>query len=495
MKYDALVIGSGLGGLVSALILSREGMRVCVLEQHYKAGGNLQSFTRDGCVFDTGMHYLGSLDPGQYLHKYFDYLGIVDSLKLVRLDENAYDTITFDGDDSLYEMAMGYAPFTEHLLHHFPGEEKALQDYIKGIRSVVDHFPLYNISRAESYKLSPEALQGCAAEFLQKNIPDERLRNVLGGALSLYGGAPEKTPLYVHACMRDSLINSCWRPVDGSQQIAELLVEGILANGGEVRTSTRVERLNIDEGKVIAAVLEEGEEIAAENFISNAHPVATLKMIPEGKIRKIFRSRINSLPNTMGVFSLYAVLEEDSFPYLNTNYFHYTDKGILGERSEGAWPSDFYFYTPATTLTRHYAESLVVMADMDYSLLKPWEHTQVNRRGEDYREFKDRMAEKMLERLEARLPGIRGKIKKYYTSTPLTFRDYTSTHEGSAYGIMKDCHDPLRSIILPRTRISNLLFTGQNLNLHGVLGVTASAVITCSELLGLEYLSKKIAHG
>ena len=101
----------------------------------------------------------------------------------------------------------------------------------------------------------------------------------------------------------------------------------------------------------------------------------------------------------------------------------------------------------------------------------------------------------MLSKLEERWPGIKAKILKYYTSTPLTFRDYTATFEGSAYGVLKDCNDPLQSIILPNTKISNLYFTGQNLNLHGIMGVTAAAVITCSEILGLRYLTNKIVNG
>jgi all-trans-retinol 13,14-reductase len=97
-----------------------------------------------------------------------------------------------------------------------------------------------------------------------------------------------------------------------------------------------------------------------------------------------------------------------------------------------------------------------------------------------------------IDRIGKQFPGIRDKIKTYYTSTPLTYRDYTGTLEGSIYGIMKDCNNPLKSFILPRTKIPNLLMTGQNINLHGVLGVTIGSLLTCGELIGFQNLLKKI---
>jgi all-trans-retinol 13,14-reductase len=202
------------------------------------------------------------------------------------------------------------------------------------------------------------------------------------------------------------------------------------------------------------------------------------------------------MKNTTGVFTVYAILRENSFPYQNKNYFHYANNGVLDtSNNDPSWPENYYFYTPATSRNTPYAESFVMMADMSYDEVKQWADTRVNQRGEDYKAFKQQRAETMLSKLEERWPGIKSKILKYYTSTPLTFMDYTATFEGSAYGVLKDCNDPLRSIILPNTKISNLYFTGQNLNLHGIMGVTAAAVITCSEILGLRYLTNKIVNG
>lgn len=496
MKYDVVIIGSGLGGLVSGMILSKEGMSVCVLEQHHKVGGNLQTFKRDGCIFDTGMHYIGSMSEGQYLHKYFKYLEITDKLDLMQLDMDGYDCLSFDNDDTEYMISQGYDNFVNSLAHYFPEERKNLKAYTDKVKSVIDSFPLYDVSQVESVNISYDVLGESAAKFLRTITPNTRLQNILAGAYTLYAGFPDNTPMYIHACTRDSLVNSCWRPVNGSQQIADHLANGIRRYGGTVLTSHKVANIDAANGIAESVSLENGQKIFAENFISNAHPITTLKMIDEGKIKKIYRKRIMGLENSWGAFTVYAILKKDSFPYLNKNFFHYNEVGILEAKyDDDHWPDNYYFYTPATSNTKKYAESIVALTDMKYEELSPWYGTRINRRGEDYEEFKQRKAEKLLDALEKRIPGIRSKIVKYYTSTPLTFEDYTGTDQGSAYGIMKDCNDPLRHIILPRTKISNLLFTGQNLNLHGILGVTASAVITCSEIVGLKYLTNKISNG
>ncbi len=495
-KYDVVIIGAGLGGLECGIILSREGMDVCVVEQHSQPGGNLQTFSRKGCIFDTGMHYIGSMAPGQYLHKYFKYFGIAGKLRLKQLDTDGFDTITFDGDEREYLLSQGYDRFVSTLTEQFPGEGANIERYVTKIRSVTADFPLFNLSAIDTYYLPRRTLEGCAQEFLSGLSRNDRLKNVLAGAESLYPGHESRTPMYVHACVRSSLVNSCWRPVDGSQQIADLLTAGIHENGGTVMTSQKVKEIIIGNDKARGVVLESGETVFADTIISNAHPVASLNMIAEGKIRNIYRKRIMGLKNSRGMFAVYAIVKKDAFAYLNRNYFHYGRDGILNAvHDEGRWPENYYFYTPAMSGTGSFAESIVMLADMSFEEVSRWKDTTVNRRGPDYEEFKAHKAELALAALERRLPGIREKIASFYTSTPLTFRDYTATHEGAAYGIMKDCRDPVKSIILPRTKVSNLFFTGQNLNLHGIMGVTASAVITCSEILGLGYLTKKIANG
>src|SRR5690554_6992955 len=124
-QYDIIIIGSGMGGLVSSIILAKEGLKVCVLEKNNQYGANLQTFVRDKVIFDTGVHYIGGLEKGQNLYQYFKYLGIIDGLRLKRMDKDAYYYITFDGDPNKYPHAQGYDNFVDQLSVFFPEERRS----------------------------------------------------------------------------------------------------------------------------------------------------------------------------------------------------------------------------------------------------------------------------------------------------------------------------------------------------------------------------------
>lgn len=127
--------------------------------------------------------------------------------------------------------------------------------------------------------------------------------------------------------------------------------------------------------------------------------------------------------------------------------------------------------TDRSTFTRN----IDILMPMYWNELTKWEGTKVGHRGEEYEEMKRSLAEKCIEKATEYIPELKGNIENFYTSTPLTYRDYTGTIEGSAYGIRKDYNKSLMTVLAPNTSIPNLYMTGQNLNLHGVLGVTMTA--------------------
>jgi phytoene dehydrogenase-like protein len=133
MKFDVLIIGSGLGGLQCAYILCKEGYNVCVLEKNRILGGCLQTFSRCGTVFDTGMHYIGGMNEGQILNRLFKYFDLNRRLKLKKLDEDSYDIIRYNGYD--YKMAMGYDRFTETMIE-VSGQRDAVRQYISKVKEI-----------------------------------------------------------------------------------------------------------------------------------------------------------------------------------------------------------------------------------------------------------------------------------------------------------------------------------------------------------------------
>lgn len=491
-KYDVIIIGSGLGGLVSASILSKEGMKVCVLEMDKRIGGTLQSFAKEGVLFNTGLNYTESLGEGEVLYRYFNYLGLMDDLNIQRLDQDAFDKISLGEEGIEYPFAQGHDHFIDRMCEFFPKERVNLQNYMSRMGDVCNGFPFYNLE-SDHYSMQSLGQQHSASEFIKSCTVDVKLQKVLAGMNSLYAGVEGQTPMYMHSLINYSFIKSSWRLVNGSSQLALLLAKGIKANGGEIRTQTRVVALEGENSSISQIRLESGECLQAKYVISNAHPASTIKLLSENMVRKVYRNRILSLENSVGMFSLYLVLKKESLDQFNYNYHHFPNANVWGSQyADKDWPEHFMMYSPANTKGGKYANGLTVLTYMKFDELSQWQHTTRENRPQAYYDFKQQKAERLLCAVEKRFPGLRKHVKSVYSSTPLSYRDYTGTPEGSAYGIMKDADNPLLSLVTPKSRVNNLLFTGQNLNMHGILGVTISAVMACQELLGSDYLINKI---
>jgi all-trans-retinol 13,14-reductase len=493
-KYDVVIIGSGLGGLFCANILSKEGMSVCVLEKQKHFGGNLQTFKRDGKIFDTGIHYVGGLGEGQNLHQYFKYAGIIDDLKLKQLDIDAFDQINFLGKK--YPYAQGYDHFIESLAQDFPEEKESLKRYRDEIKKICNEFPLYNVRPNLGKDNEHIYYEKNVGDFINSVTANKTLQNVLAGNNLLYAGIPDKTPVAIHALITNSLIEGAYRFEDGSHQIADLLIESIKNNGGALLNDSEVIKLNVGTEKVEAAVLKNGEVIEANNFISAIHPTLTLAMTDTSLLRKSYRNRIHDIEETISVFAIYVAFKPDSFPYLNYNYYHFNEDSVwsIPNYSPDRWPQEYLFLTLPSSKSKKYAETATAMTYMKYDEVKQWENSGIGKRGDDYEVFKKYKAELLIDHIDKQFPGFKSSITNYYTSTPLSMVSYTGTRNGSIYGIQHDSNEPLKTRITPRTKIPNLLLSGQNVNLHGVLGVTVGSVLTCTNLLGMEYLLKKIQN-
>lgn len=491
--YDIVIIGSGLGGLLCGNILALEGHKVCVLEKHYQIGGNLQTFKRDGCVFDTGMHYVGCLNKGEILYQLFSYLKIMGQINLQQLDKDGFDVIDIAGEE--YKLAQGYDNFASTLIEYFPDEKDAIERYVAELKDSWDASGMLNLRdfNAEDYVNSLEKHSASAYEFVDSLTDNERLKAVLTCNNGLFAGSKDKTPLYLLANINSFFIKSAWRLSGGGSQLADVLKANIEKLNGKVLTKKEVTGFNFNEKEIESVTVNHEEQFYAERFISNTHPQVTIDMIEKGRLRKPFISRMKSLNNTISSFSLFLVLKEKSFKHLNKNVYYSKDNDVwdINNKPEHKWPHGYLMYTtPAKDGI--YAESMTFVSMMKYSDVQQWEDTIIEKRGDDYLQFKKEKAEELIDLSENKFPDIRSKIKSYYTASPLTYRDYTGTVEGSMYGIEKDYNDPLKTFVPVKNKIPNLYFTGQNINIHGMLGVSMGALITCAYFMDLNKLIKNI---
>ena len=496
MRRRCVIIGSGLGGLSCGVVLARNGYDVTILEQCAQAGGCLQCFTRRGVCFETGMHFIGSAGEGEVLNRLLSWLGVMDDIELSRLDTTGYNEVLLQGQR--FRFANGREPFIEQMASYFPREKDNIAAYCDLVGKVSGASSFHSLRYADSdIAVNTEYQLRSINEVIGSLTDDRLLQSVLVGDLPLYAAEKDKTPFATHAFIMDFYNRSAFRVVGGSDRIAKSLVRTLEREGGRVVTKCKAQQIRCNDSAAEGVVTQDGTFYPADVVISGIHPVRTMEMLDTKMIRPAFRNRINSMRNTTSVFTLYLHFKAGSVPYMNSNIFRYNDATPWdsGTGSTEEWPRNYLYMHFCHEPNPQFAEGGVVLSYMSMDELRQWESTTVEHRGAEYGEFKRMKAEKMIAALKRDYPQLRGNIEHYYTATPLTYRDYTGTPDGSMYGVAKDITLGAANRVPHKTRVPNLLMTGQNINSHGILGVLVGTIVTCSELLSAEHIYKQIAGG
>ena len=332
-------------------------------------------------------------------------------------------------------------------------------------------------------------------ELMDRYIKDPKLKGLLSYISPLFGGVSGTTPAFMAALLGVLHIGGTYQFVGGSQQMADLLKEVIEKAGGQVLANEEVVQIEVDNHEVKQVVTRKGHTYRADGYISDVHPDVLLRLVGDKAFPVSFRKRLQSIPETYSSFKVYVKFKEKAFPYVNhTNYClsRYDSQFNFKALRQEDWPSSLMYYTPAVENQGAFAETMVIIGEMDYGWVKQWEDSKVGHRGEAYETWKQQMMEQVLDFMEKCHPGFRDGIDFVMASSPLTIRDYYGNKEGSNYGFLKDSHNIMLSQMSVFTKVKNLFLTGQNVNIHGLCGVSLTAIQTAEAFLEPNAIVRKI---
>lgn len=459
---DVLIIGSGLGGLECGALLAKRGYRVLVLEGSNQPGGCMQSFRRGGLSYDTGLHYVGGLAPGQTMHKAFAELGLLD-LPWQRMDDD-FDHVIIGGRH--FAFRQGYDAFAEGLAKDFPHQREALQSYVRRLQSI-----------------TAADMDVCAYDYLRQTFSDELLLNVVSAAAMKTELRRESLPLFNFAHTCSSYIESSWRLRGDGNLLVKKLIAAIEEAGGEVRTNSKVVGLSETEGRIVSATCADGKTYKAGHFISDIHP-ALLCQLLEGcpSVRKAFRRRMQAAENTCGMFTAQLSIKPGALRYFGHNVFIYDKPNVWTMTEENNPVKGVMISARVPEGDSDCLRQIDLLTPMPWSECEAWTETYVGRRGDDYKALCQRKTQQCITLAEQYIPHLSEMVEQCYTSTPLTYRDYLGCPEGGAFGTRKDCRTAMLSFHSVSTPIPNLLLTGQSIILPGIEGVTMTAFQTCSKI-------------
>ena len=501
-NYDAIVIGSGIGGLTTAACLSREGKKVLVLEQHYTAGGYTHSYTRNGYEWGVGVHYIGDMgDPNMPPKKLFDYI-TNGKLHWWPMDKN-YDRF-YLGDREI-NLLVGRENYRKAFVDAFPDEEQAINEYMKLLKKADIAMRVYAIGKVMPPMITrvlslmlPRWFNKTTYSVLSSLTNNEALIGAITGQWGDYGLPPKKSSFLTHSVVTNHYIHGGYYPVGGTSEIARTILPVIQQSGGEVFTYADVAEILVEGTRVIGVRMVDDTIINSDVVISNAGVINTFEKLLSPKVAEYtgYTKRRKHVKHSMPHVGLYIGLKGTtaSLGLPNTNFWIYKDehhdKNV--EQHLVAPDSDYplvYISFPSSKdpsyQIRYPGTSTVeIVVPTSYQVFERWKDTDWGKRGETYEALKEKIAQEVLEVLYKKLPQLRGKIDYYEVSTPLSTAWFSRYGRGELYGVD---HTPERFNqiwLRPKTKVKGLYLTGQDALGCGVVGAMLGGLLCTLSILG-----------
>ncbi len=504
-EYDAIVIGSGMGGLTTAALLSELGWKVCVLEQHYTAGGYTHSYERNGYEWDVGVHYIGDVGAQTQTRRMFDFLSD-GQLEWAPMDAE-YDR--FYIGDKVFNAKAGKQEFRDNLLRQFPNEQRAIDEYLKLLATSSSALSAFGMGRAmKPWQQSlaqpyikwktPDVFFRNTYEVLSELTDDKDLIAVLCGQWGDMGLPPKQSTFMVHAMIARHYLYGGYYPVGGAWKIADNIIPKIQKAGGEVFTYARVSQILVDEGRVTGVEMKDGHRIECACVISSAGINNTFNhLLPADVVEETgYKKKLAHVQPSFAHLGVYIGLtgtaEQLGLP--KTNYWIYPDNdydaavdAFLKDKN-APFPVVYISFPSAKDpnyLERHPGTSTIeIVAPAPYEWFAQWHGTIWGKRGESYEALKAELGDRLMTHMYDKVPQARGKVDYFEISTPLSTDWFGGYQQGELYGLAHTPERMQQKWLRPQTAIKGLWLTGQDILTCGVTGAMMAGMLTTMSMVG-----------
>jgi phytoene dehydrogenase-like protein len=476
MIYDAIIIGAGFGGLSCASVLAKNGKKVLIFEKSPHSGGTSSVFSRKGYLFPMGP--LGFSQPQRILD-FLDEIGIPDK---PTFKQNHYQLIS-PAVECIYSAPFG--ELREELRQIYPRETR-IDDFFNKLGHITSQVKDLHKWHADylldgnadeegksTQKTNKKNLDSISAyaqtsskEMLDGYFSDMNLKNFLGSM----GTHPPRMSVLNLALMWHLMAEiGIWFPSWGMHGLIRSIETGFIALGGEIRLGQSVQKILLKGGKAVGVKTSDGEVFESRWIVSNADAKKTFfELFDDGQVPSTYLKKIQSVPYTDSELCVYLGLDPSKVDWeaMKATHLFYRHEQKLGKR-----PQLTEFANREIAITQ-WSDNMENLAPPQKKALVlrvsfPYDHYAdfwigEKKRRPDYQEYKNRLAEALVQTVENILPGLSSSIEIMEAATPLTYQDWGNRYQGSLAGWTWDAKNmqTMGNKLLIRTPIPNLLMAG-----------------------------------